>query len=422
MAPDRDVVVVGAGLAGLCAAIRLTEAGADVTVIDGAPSVGGRVRTERVDGLTLDRGFQLYNPAYPEGRRMLDHDALDLRAFERGLLVAVGGRQHLLADPRRSPTRAWEALRAPVGSVADKARFAAYALRAAHVAADDLTAQDDAPVEVALRAAGIGDSLLDTVIRPFLTGVLLERDLVTSRRFVDLVLRSMLRATPSVPAEGMQAIPEQLAARLPADAVRLSTSATRVSADAVDTEHGRLTARCVIVATDPAAAHSLVPTVPAPPMRSVTTWYHLADDDPRRLTRGRAYLLIDGRQRGPVVNSVVLTHAAPTYATGGRVLVSSSVLGTRTDATAAADVRGHLGLIHGVDSRSWTTLDPVSVRDALPAMPPPHDFRTPVDWGGGLFVCGDHRDSASIQGAMVSGRRTAEAALARLGVLTESTA
>jgi phytoene dehydrogenase-like protein len=422
MAIDRDVIVVGAGLAGLCAALRLTEAGLEVTLVEGAAAVGGRVRTEHVDGLTLDRGFQLYNPAYPEGRRMLDHDALGLRPFEAGLLVAVGGRQHLLADPRRSPAQMWEGVRAPLGSITDKARFAAYALRAAYATAADLTAQDDAPAEVALRAAGIGDVLLDTVIRPFLTGVLLERDLVTSRRFVDLVLRSMVRATPGVPAGGMQAIPEQLAARLPPAALRLSTRATRVGPGEVDTEDGRLRARCVIVATDPAGAHSLVPSVPRPQMRSVTTWYHLADCEPRRLTRGRAFLLVDGGQRGPVVNSVVLTHAAPTYATGGRVLVSSSVLGTRTDETAARDVRGHLGLIHGVDSRSWTTLDPVPVRDALPAMPPPHLFRRSVDWGDGLFVCGDHRDSASIQGAMVSGRRTAEAALARLGLLTESSA
>ncbi len=214
----------------------------------------------------------------------------------------------------------------------------------------------------------------------------------------------------------MQAIPDQLASRLPPGALRLRTAAAAVRGGQVDSTEGPVRARAVVVATDPTTAGTLLPSVAIPRMRAVTTWYHLADGDASSLTGGEPLLVVDGARRGPVVNSVVLTHAAPEYASGGRVLVSSSVLGTRTDTPEARDVRGHLGLLHGVDTRGWTLVRPVVVPQALPAMPPPHDFRKDVRVGDGLYVCGDHRDSGSIQGAMVSGRRAADAVLAELGL------
>ncbi len=52
-----DVIVVGAGLAGLHAALRLQAAGREVIVLEASDAVGGRIRTDEVDGMLLDRGF-----------------------------------------------------------------------------------------------------------------------------------------------------------------------------------------------------------------------------------------------------------------------------------------------------------------------------------------------------------------------------
>lgn len=417
-----DVAVVGAGLAGLHAALRLSAAGLDVAVLESSDGVGGRVRTDRADGLLLDRGFQVYNPAYPEGRRVLDHTALDLRPFVAGMVVAMGARRYRLADPRRQPSWALDSARAPVASLPQKLRLARYAIRAARAPVTDLAAAPDVTAEQALREAKVGTRLLDTVLRPFLSGVFLEDDLTTSRRFLDLVLRSFARGTPAVPAAGMGAIPAQLAARLPDGVVRLGAHVREVGPGRVRTDDGELAARAVVVAADPVTATALLPVLPAVPVRAVTTWYHLADVPADRLVGGAPVLVVDGQRRGPVVTTTAISSAAPSYALDGRVLVSTSALGVRAEPADERDVRGHLGLLYGVDTRAWQPVATYPIPVALPAMPPPHDFRAPVRLGDGVYVCGDHRDSGSIQGALVSGRRAADAVLADLGHLAHGAA
>jgi hypothetical protein len=303
---------------------------------------------------------------------------------------------------------------APVGSPAAKARLARYALGVARDGGARLTTQPDQSAAEALREAGLAGPVLDRLLRPFLSGVFLEDDLATSRRFLDLVLRSFVRGTPALPARGMQAIPDQLAARLPAGSVRLNHPVTRVAPDGVVSEDGLLKAAAVIVATDPGTAARLLPALDAPAMRSVTTWYHLADQAPAQLSRGEPVLVLDGDRRGPLVNTVVLSQAAPSYAPG-RVLVSSSALGEHPSAAAEGAARTHAARLHGVSPSAWEHVATYVIPEALPAMPPPHDFRRPVRLDHGLYVAGDHRDSGSIQGALISGRRAADAVLADLG-------
>lgn len=399
--PEQPVVVVGAGLAGLAAAIHLCAAGVPVRVLEAGDAVGGRVRTDEVDGLLLDRGFQLYNPSYPEGRRMLDHDALDLHAYVAGVVVAEGGRRHRLADPLRQPTWAPASALAPVGSPVAKARFAAYAVRAATRPVRELLAGPDATTDLALTAAGVRGPVLEQVVRPFLAGVFGEGELVTSRRFADLVLRSFVRGTPSLPARGMRAIPEQLAARLPAGTVELGG---RV--DDVESLSG---ARAVVVATDPVTAAHLT-GLPVPPTNALTTFYHLAPQAPSEL----GALHVDGERTGLVVNTSVISNVVPSYAPG-RHLVSSTVLGSRDDAATEREVRTQLARIYGGPTTGWELVRTYAIPHALPAMLPPLDVRRPVRLRPGLYVAGDHRDTASIQGALVSGRRAAAAVLQDLG-------
>lgn len=411
-----DVAVIGAGLAGLSAARQLSIFGAEVLVLEAADQVGGRVRTDRIDGLQLDHGFQLHNPAYPEAARVLDHQALDLRPFAAGVVVATEQGPVALGDPRRRPGWALSSTRTRTGSPLAKARFARHAWSASRMPIAQLLAAPEVPAEVALRSIGVDDALLQRVLWPFFAGVFLEPGLQTSSRFMDLVLRSFVRGRPSVPSAGMQAIPEQLHLALPEGAVRLQSPVTQASGSWVVADGERIEAKAVVVATDPMTAASLIPGLPIPQGHGVTTWYHLADCPAERITQGVPVLVVDGDRRGPVINSVAMTHAAPQYASDGRVLVSSSLLGTGPETTDETAIREHLALMHGVNTTGWEPVARYPVPYALPSMAPPLQVRRPVDLGDGLYVAGDHRDTASIQGAMVSGRRVADAILARLGL------
>ena len=411
--PRTDVVIVGAGLAGLAAATHLSAAGVDLCIVDAADDVGGRIRTDIVDGFRLDRGFQLYNPAYPEGQRMLDHAALNLRSFTAGAEIALGSRTYRVADPRREPAWTWSTLTAPLGSLTGEIRFAAYALSRSLRSASAVRSEQDMTTHEALRAAGVDDRLMQRLVRPFLSGVFLESDLSTSRRFADLVLRSFIRGTPSVPAAGMAAIPRQLADALPVP-VHLSTTVHEVADDGVRTSRGRIDSRVVIIATDPVSAGNLAPSITPPPARAVTTWYYRPDVPGASLTGGRGVLALDGRGRGPLVNAVVMSNAAPEYAPDGEALVSCSALGLHTDAEAESAARVHLARLLDADTRRWDHLATYPIPYALPAMSVPLYLRRPVRVRDGIYVAGDHRDTASIQGALVSGRRAAQAVLADL--------
>ncbi|MGH3326545.1 MAG: NAD(P)/FAD-dependent oxidoreductase [Streptomycetales bacterium] len=414
MAGRSKVIVVGAGIAGLCAARHLTRAGVEVEILEASDGVGGRVRTDLVDGFRLDRGFQVLQSAYPEARVTLDYPALRLRAFTAGVLVYAGGGRHRFSDPRRHPGDAVASLRAPVGSPSDKLRLAALVARASSLPAERLLRQPERSTAEAVAESGISPRLVERFLRPLLASIFLERELETSGRFADLMLRTLARGHACVPEAGMEAIPRQLAAGLPRGAIRCGSKVTTVSADGVTTETGTLRARAVVVATDPATAVRLLPGLREPALRGVTTLYHVADDDPL----GTPALLLDGDGRGPVTSSVVLTAVAPSYSPDRRALISSSVIGRDSPdlADLEAAARRRLASMYDIGPGALEHLATYHVPAAVPAMPPPHNFRRPVRLVDGLYVCGDHRDSSSLQGAMVSGRRAARAVLADLGL------
>ena len=413
--PSADVVVVGAGLAGLACARALTGHGLDVRVLEAGDAVGGRVRTDHVDGYTLDRGFQVLNTAYPALRGLVDLDALDLRPFDAAAGIHLDGRRVQVVNPLQRPRGATSALGLPVGGVGGKAALGLYAGLCATLPVAGLRHRDDVSAAEAWSRARIPQDVVDGVLRPFFSGVLLEDDLSTSRRFTDLMMRMFVRGGSTVPAGGMQRLPEQVAAPLPAGTVHLDARVHRVSAGSVDTTQGTLRARAVVVATDGWTAAHLVPhAMPEPPARGVTTVYHVTPAFPE----ASAMLLLDA-ERSPVANTIVLSSAAPEYAPPGQSLVSTSLVhgGSLPDDLDGPEVRSALARLHGTDTSSWELIATYGLPRALPGMPAPHSLRKPVrltSGGRSVYVAGDHRDTSSIQGALISGRRAASAVTADL--------
>lgn len=423
---SEPVIVVGAGLAGLACARRLVAAGRQVIVLEASDGIGGRVRTDDIDGFLCDRGFQVLLTGYPEARAVLDLERLDLRRFVPGATVRLAGGWATVSDPRRRPADAPAGVMAPVGSLADKLRIARLGLAARRWPADGPAGGVDTTTREWLRASGLSERIIASTLGPLLAGVLLDPSLSTSARQARFVWRSLAAADTAVPAAGMGAIPAQLAAGLPAGTVRCRQRVGQVDAAGVTVGRTRLAAAAVIVATaGPDAARLLPAEVDDPGSRPVgCVWYASA----RRLRLAGAHrpgatraILLNGAGPGPVNNLVVMSDVNPHAAPPGQGLLAASVLDEELlggdDDQVDRAVRAQLdGWFEGGSSQ-WRRLRVDRIAHAQPAQPPGTFTlapRRPVRTSAGVYVCGDHRDNASIQGALVSGRRAAEAVLADL--------
>ena len=405
-----DVIVVGAGLAGLCCARELHAAGLEVLVLERGDTPGGRVRTDEVDGFLLDRGFQVLLTAYPEARRVLDYERLGLRPFESGALIRRAGGFSRIADPFRHPFRAFESLRDAPGSIPDKLRVARLRRRLSRFSLNELLTAPQVTTAEALRREGFSSDLVDGFFRPFLGGIFLDPTLETSSRLFAFVFKLFAEGEAVLPAAGMQAIPRQLAEGLPEGVLRFGATVESAAPGEVVLAGGeRLSAPAVVVAADGPEAARLTGAVEAPDGRAVTTVHFAAERSPL----GEPLLVLNGEGHGPVNDLCVPSDVAPSYAPPGAALVSASVLGVPPldDEALAAAVREQLRGWFGAQVGGWQLLRVHRIPFALPAQPPAAlaPAERPVRVRDGLFVCGDHRDTASIQGAMVSGRRAAAA-------------
>ncbi len=403
-----DVLVVGAGLAGLQCARELEAAGRGVLVWEASDDVGGRIRTDRIDGFLVDRGFQVLNPAYPAVRRWVDVEALALQPFGAGVRVRREDSLAVLAHPLREPRLVLKTLRSGIlkpRDVAGLLRWAAphYVRRRSHRGTDS-------PLREALDGAGCSGELR-RVVDQFLAGVLLEDTGSTSNDFALQLARVFASGVPGLPREGMQALPRQLAAAL-SSPVRTSTRVESIKPDgtalvvtAADTV---VRAREVVVATDPVTAGSLTGSA-VPAMKGVLTHWFAAGAAPSEANM----ICVDGRARpgGPLVNAAVISNAAPSYAPAGQHLIQTSALFDAGRPVPTDDeVRRHAGEIFGAPTSGWELVARQEVPHALPAQLPPLR-RQPMVSPSGLIVCGDHRSTASIEGALVSGHRAAQAIL-----------
>jgi len=411
---DADVIIVGAGLAGLACARRLAADGLAPIILEASDGPGGRVRTDQVGGFLLDRGFQVLLTAYPEARAVLDYAALDLRPFAAEAWVRHAGRFHRVSDPWRHPGRLPAALLSPIGTLTDKFRLGRMRRRLIRHARR-ATPGPETTTLAALRAAGLSDAIIDRLCRPFFGGILLDRDLGASNRMFEFAFRMLAMGDTAVPAAGMGAIPTQLAAALPPGTMLTTTAVESVRPGGVTLRGGgTLTARAVVVAAAAPEAALLLGAEYDRPSKGVTCLHFAAEKAPFN----EPLLVLDAAGEGPINNLAVMSNAAPGYAPPGAALVSATVLGVPQPAGPALEpaVRRQLEIWFGRPARDWRLLRIDRIAHAQPAQDPPalEPPERPVRAGPGLYVCGDHRDNASINGALVSGRRAAEAVITDL--------
>ena len=409
------VAVIGAGFAGLKCAGTLAQAGHDVTVFEASDGVGGRARTDEIDGFRLDRGFQVLLRAYPEAQRTFDYEALELGDFEPGALIRLNGDFAPLVDPIKRPGRIFAAVGSPVIGLADKLRIARMRQDLVSHSPAEILARPDITALESLRQRGFSPLAIERFFKPFFGGVFIDPDLSTSSRLLEIFFRCFTKGPASLPAGGIGRLAESMTANVGEDRIRLETPVREVRPDGVRLDDGEwVDASAVVVATDEKSAAGLA-DLPEPADGRVTTCVYY--DAPEADIRART-LYLSPDDSGPINELAVPSAVGEGYAPPGRSLVSVSAVG---DEALSGDLeprmRRQLSDWFGTEVvAGWNHLATRTVTDALPDFGPGR-FKVgglSPELDSGLFICGDYRESPSIQGALASGRKAAEAVSERL--------
>ena len=383
MANSSEVLIVGAGLAGINAAITLQAAGVDVQVVESSDRPGGRITSDLIDGFICDRGFQLINSKYPA---LVDLDVIkeiDFIAASRVIEVSLGNDRHALGDPRVAP---WTLLDRATGTMPEKIALLRFLT---------FTPKKNTSVEEALKIMG---TTYIRVLRPFLHGVFLTELSNVDARYGQSIIKSFATGSPGVPRKGVAELPKALAARI--TSIRYGVQIDSIDNGVAHSSVGDFKAKKIIIATDATTATQLLGLSEVSRMAGCVTWYHAVDTNPS----GSGRLVVDGQSRGPIINTVVISDISSDYAPAGRHLISTTTVLGATE----SDVRRHLSIMWGTSTHEWQLIAKYEIPAALPIQSVGRELTQSVKISDTLYVVGDHRAVPSQQGALFSGRLAAE--------------
>jgi len=411
-----EVIIVGAGLAGLSCARRLKEDNIPFVILEADHRIGGRLKTDSVDRFLLDRGFQVLQTAYPEARRMLDYRRLDLKPFAPGAMIRTNGRFYTIADPRRRPLGLWGTATAPIGEFLDRLRMVNLALKVSRGSVSNLFKKPDMNTVDFLTGEGFSAKIIQKFFIPFFSGVCLDPRIQASSRVFQYIFRIFAEGDVALPARGMGAIPQQLAGTLPQVSIRTGARVESIHQSKVVLTSGEtINGQAVVLATEGPETARLAGLPRQGRSRGEICLYYAAKKPPV----DKPYLVLNGDGTGWINSLTVPSVVAPTYAPDGRHLVSVVVIGhmDADDSSVERNARRELTEWFGPAVGGWRHLQTDRILHALPEQQPPMPDPTvaapPIR--SGLFVCGEYGSVPGIQWALLSGRHAAEAVLKEFG-------
>lgn len=406
---NSTVIIIGGGLSGLTAAQQLQAKGIDFILLEASDRIGGRVKTDVVDGFRLDHGFQVLLTAYPEVKHWLDYEQLALQKFLPGaLLLHSDGTRDRIGDPLRDFSSLFPTLFSSAGSLADKFNILKLKNRLANKSIASIFQQKEISTkEILASEYGFSTKMIDRFFSPFFSGIFLEKELATSRRMFDFVFKMFGEGYAAVPKLGMEEIPKQLASPIPETAIITNARVEQIDEQSVRlTDGSTFSAPHIIVATE---ATSLVKKLTKIKTKhQSTTHLHFSTDTP---PVAQALIALNTKPNRLSNNICTINKVAKAYAPEGQHLVSISVVGSTklSPVDLQKAVRQELETWFGKAPQQWKHLHSRTVHYALPDQK--HVQEQPsaaqLKIREGLYVCGDFQSNGSIHAAMQSGRLAA---------------
>jgi phytoene dehydrogenase-like protein len=404
-----SVIIVGGGVAGLTCAAYLQKKGIDFQIIEAADAVGGRVRTDLVEGFQLDRGFQILNTAYPEARRLLNYESLNLQSFGSGAVIRMGDSFMKMTNPFDEPSAIFSVLGSSVGSLADKLRIFRLIVEADSTDEYEVFDQPSISTLAFLKDKGFSDQIIHNFFRPFFGGVFLEDELATSSNFFQFVFKQFYTGQAALPNLGIEEIPKQIAAKISPQKIRLNTQVTAIEGNSVRLHTGEtLNADAIVLALDLASAQRLLgqQSSQKKQFNKTTCTYFAAEKSPLK----DKMLVLNPNVSSVVHHVCVPSDVASGYAPAGKALVSvSSQNLTLVDGQELSHkIKKELRPWFGPQVDAWQWLKTYDIPEALPVFEANQSLK-PLKISEKLYQCGDATAYPSLNAAMLTGRQVAEA-------------
>ncbi len=404
------VIIIGGGLSGLTAARQLQADGIDFLLLEATERIGGRVKTDVVDSFRLDYGFQVLLTAYPEAKRWLDYNELNLQTFLPGaLLLYPDGTKDRIGDPFRDPGSFFPTLFSNAGGLIDKLRILQLKFRLSKMSIAEIFEQKEVSTkEILAREYGFSPKMIERFFAPFYSGIFLEKKLATSRRMFDFVFKMFGEGQTAVPNLGMEEIPKQLAQGLPKEAILTGAKVNRIDRQTVTLSDGsNFSAPHIIVATE---AIGLVKEFASVNIEYQSTihLHFITDKPPINLP----LIALNTFPKRISNNICTISNVAKGYAPDGQHLVSISIVGPVNIPTSdlIKQVRKELELWFGKEVQDWQHFHTRKIHYALPDQRKVQNkiLGHQLKIRDGLYACGDFLLNGSINASMRTGRQVAE--------------
>lgn len=404
---EEKIYIVGAGLSGLIAALELEKAGFSPVILEASEAIGGRMKTDEVDGFLLDHGFQVLNTAYPEAKKYLDFQSLHLKTFDPGAVIFEGKDSYIITDPMRNPLKIVGMALSKVGTFLDKVKMFTLTQELKKKSNEEIFNEPSIPTHQYLTDYGFSDQIISNFFKPFFRGIFLEKHLNTSSRMFEFVFKMFALGNAAVPEKGMGQIPAMIRRQLSKTQIYFNSPVKEIEGKTIHLENGdSLEADRIIIAVQPDKVIKQLQGQFAPAHPVINLYFSLQKSFLARPMIG----LLTGNHL--INNLVFMDDVSKAYSTSGRSLLSVTVLESDlSEKELIQAVQSELQEISGVNAEYFKFIRAYRISYALPNLDDPK-YNIPMTEckiTDHVYLAGDYLLNGSINAAMTSGRIAAEA-------------